>query len=202
MPLVSLADGLRKRCNGGACFGDWDSLRRNKDGINSAVLVPIVPDDNGVKVLFIERPDSMRWHAGQIAFPGGAEEPRDKGPLQTALRESYEELGLKPEFIEPLYLMSAEKAVTSGFIIYPIVALVGISPDLSTLVPNRDEVENMFLIDPFDLPFEPLEKHLDYAGSVHSFTEFPLEGGRRIWGVTGRIFNSLINDISGIEESL
>lgn len=200
MPRISLAERLHRAVSGKAAFEGWNSLPSGLPDINSAVLVPIIPYGAGIKVLFIERPASMKWHAGQIAFPGGSMESCDYGPLQTALRETREELGLRSELIEPLYVMQAERAVTSGFVIYPVVGIVDIPPDPAVLTPNADEVDGLFFVDPFDLPFEPLERSFDYRGSVHSFTEFPLADGKSIWGVTGRIFNLLIDDISEIEE--
>lgn len=198
--LQDMVHRIRHKFSGKASFPEWSVFSREEDRYLSAVLVPLIAVGKEVKVLFIQRPSFMKRHAGQIAFPGGVMEVSDAGPLETSLRETREELGLESEIIEPLYLMPPERAVTSGFIVYPVVALVHISPDRESVKPDHNEVQDYFFIDPFDLPFDPVEKSFLHEGRIHTYTEFPMKIRKSIWGVTGRIFNALIRDLAVLRE--
>ena len=68
----------------------------DEGGRPSAVLVLLGEGADGPDLLLIERAARMRSHAGQPAFPGGAVDPSDHGPVETALREAQEETGLDP----------------------------------------------------------------------------------------------------------
>ena len=65
-------------------------------GRAAAVLVPLLPREGGLHLLFTERSQGLRAHAGQVSFPGGAIDPGDTGPQAAALREAHEEVGLDP----------------------------------------------------------------------------------------------------------
>ena len=82
----------------------WDRLHLVQDielseGVHlAAVLAPLYEDDAGeVRVVLTKRPDTMPTHAGHISFPGGRVHPDDAGPVETALREAHEEVGIEPE---------------------------------------------------------------------------------------------------------
>src|SRR4051812_26387792 len=109
-------------------------------GKPAAVLVPIIERQDGPSLLLTQRSGRLRNHSGQIAFPGGRIDPGDAGPLDAALREAEEEIGLSRESIRPvgysdLYL------TTSGYRICPVVALVDAGHELRL---NPDEVEDTF----------------------------------------------------------
>lgn len=96
-------------------------------GRHSAVLVLFGEGPEGPDVLLIERAHTMRSHAGQPAFPGGALDPEDGDPLTTgpvaaALREAGEEVGLDPASVEVLGALPALWLPPSGFVVHPIVA--------------------------------------------------------------------------------
>lgn len=73
-------------------------------------------------VLLIERSHGLRRHAGQPAFPGGALDPGDEGPVAAALREAVEETGLDPAGVEVLARMRDIYLPPSGYIVTPVVA--------------------------------------------------------------------------------
>ncbi|MCW2587089.1 MAG: hypothetical protein JWN55_2605, partial [Frankiales bacterium] len=71
-------------------------------GRDSAVLVLFGEGPDGPDLLLIERAATLRSHAGQPAFPGGAQDPEDDGPVAAALREAQEEVGLDPASVDVL----------------------------------------------------------------------------------------------------
>jgi 8-oxo-dGTP pyrophosphatase MutT (NUDIX family) len=94
-------------------------------GRESAVLVLFgegVFGGQGPDVLLIERSGHSRQHPGQAAFPGGAVEPDDEGPVSTALREAAEETGLDPAGVEVLAVLPALWLPPSGFLVVPVLA--------------------------------------------------------------------------------
>ncbi len=96
-------------------------------GRHSAVLVLFGEGPHGPDVLLIERASTMRAHAGQPAFPGGALDPQDgdpagPGPVRAALREATEEVGLDPETVQVLGTLPALWLPPSGFVVHPVLA--------------------------------------------------------------------------------
>jgi 8-oxo-dGTP pyrophosphatase MutT (NUDIX family) len=96
-------------------------------GRHSAVLVLFGDGHSGPEVLLIERAATLRSHAGQPAFPGGALDPEDghiddDGHVRGALREAEEEVGLDPDSVEVLGVLPALWLPPSGFVVHPVVA--------------------------------------------------------------------------------
>jgi ADP-ribose pyrophosphatase YjhB (NUDIX family) len=89
----------------------------------SAVLVPIVARPDGLSVILIQRPGTMAAHAGEVSFPGGKVEAADHSPVETALREAEEEIGLARAHVEVLGFLDCYQ-IRSGFRVVPIVGLV------------------------------------------------------------------------------
>lgn len=91
-------------------------------GRDSAVLVLFGEGAGGPDLLLIERAHTLRSHAGQPAFPGGAQDPEDDGPVAAALREAQEEVGLDPSSVEVLGVLPPLFLPPSGFVVHPVVA--------------------------------------------------------------------------------
>ena len=91
-------------------------------GRDSAVLILFGEGPEGPDVLLIERAATMRSHAGQPAFPGGAQDPEDDGPVAAALREAEEEVGLRRDTVEVIGVLPALYLPPSGFVVHPVVA--------------------------------------------------------------------------------
>jgi 8-oxo-dGTP pyrophosphatase MutT (NUDIX family) len=91
-------------------------------GRRSAVLVLFGEGADGPDLLLIERAATLRSHAGQPAFPGGAQDDTDASPVAAALREAAEEVGLDAAAVEVLDVLPALWLPPSGFVVTPVVA--------------------------------------------------------------------------------
>lgn len=123
------------RCNG-QCLSDEDiSLRLAKHLTNTpiqdlqvgwrkaAVLVPLLCRDEEWQILYTRRTDHVPHHKGQVSFPGGAYENQDADLIETALRESCEEIGLAPDSVQVLGQLPGMPTV-SNYVITPIVGRI------------------------------------------------------------------------------
>ena len=172
-------------------FGDRDlnpTLPRPESRRPAAVLVPIVERPDGHTVLLTRRADHLHDHPGQVSFPGGRLDDTDRGPIDAALRETEEEIGLGREYINLAGLLDGYETVT-GYGVTPVVAFV--RPGFS-LTLDQFEVAEAFEV--------PLAFLLDRASRlVHS----GLRDGRRryyyafeyadryIWGATAGMLVNL-----------
>jgi len=99
-------------------------LRQNGTAaVPAAVLMPIVVRDSGLTLLLTQRTAHLNDHAGQVSLPGGRVDPEDNGSIDTALRETEEEVGLHRRHIEVLGTLP-DYFTGTGFRITPVVALV------------------------------------------------------------------------------
>ena len=89
----------------------------------SAVLVPIVKREHGLELLFTKRSETVEHHKGQISFPGGATDAIDLSPVDTALRETFEEIGLERSAITIIGVMD-DLQTPSGFVVTPVVGFI------------------------------------------------------------------------------
>ena len=96
-------------------------LPPDSGGRAASVLILLGEGDAGPDVLLIERARTMRSHAGQPAFPGGAADPGDDGPAGTALREAQEETGLDPAGVQVVATLPALFLPPSGFVVTPVI---------------------------------------------------------------------------------
>ena len=107
-------------------FGDHD-LNGSPPGAGprrpAAVLVPLVERRDGHAVLLTRRADHLHDHPGQVSFPGGRLDDTDRGPIDAALRETAEEIGLGREYVELAGLLDGYETVT-GYGVTPVVAFV------------------------------------------------------------------------------
>jgi 8-oxo-dGTP pyrophosphatase MutT (NUDIX family) len=155
----------------------------------AGVLVPLLPQPYGVSVLLTVRTDTVETHKGQISFPGGMMDKRDKSAIETALRESAEEIGLKSEDVEVLGLLD-DAVVPSRFIITPVVGLVQTRP---LGKPSETEVAEVFEV---PLAFFVDDKNCERREREFNGRRFPLwfynYNGKVIWGATAGIIRNLL----------
>jgi 8-oxo-dGTP pyrophosphatase MutT (NUDIX family) len=90
----------------------------------AAVLLPLFEKGGDYHLVFTKRTETVNYHKGQFSFPGGRPHPDDKSLLDTALRETWEEIGLLPKDAEVLGELDDIATYTTGFIISPFVAMI------------------------------------------------------------------------------
>lgn len=153
----------------------------------AAVLIPAIARDT-ITLLLTQRTAHLAAHAGQIAFPGGKAEPHDTGPLDTALREAREEIGLESSLVTPLG--SLDRYLTgTGFRITPVIGLVD---PAFTLAPDHNEVADVFEV-PLSFLMDPAnyQRHTRVIeGAERHFYAVPF-GERFIWGATAGILRNM-----------
>ncbi|NCC95524.1 MAG: CoA pyrophosphatase [Synergistales bacterium] len=152
-----------------------------------AVLVSAFDMPQGPRLAMILRPDSMKIHGGQIAFPGGSVDKGDFGPWDTACREANEEIGVKVEDLEFLGYLQPEDVLVSGFKVVPVLARGKRPFKESDFSLNQSEVARLILYDHFALPLDPLIERGNYRGIDYEYPVYPLGEGLDIWGATARI---------------
>ena len=154
----------------------------------AAVLVPIVMHADEPTVLLTERASNLRDHSGQIAFPGGKIDADDPSPLDTALREADEEIGLDRRLVRPLgYLDSYLSSI--GYIVFPAVGVVTPRFELTL---NRHEVADAFEV-PLSFLMDPANHEIharEWKGRIRQYYAIPFRD-RYIWGVTAGILRNL-----------
>ncbi|KQY60535.1 NUDIX hydrolase [Aeromicrobium sp. Root495] len=91
------------------------------DARPAAVLICFADGPDGPELLLTERAATLRNHAGQISFPGGATDPEDDGPVDTALREAQEEVGLDPSEVEVFGTLPTLWLPPSNFAVTPVL---------------------------------------------------------------------------------
>jgi 8-oxo-dGTP pyrophosphatase MutT (NUDIX family) len=157
----------------------------------AAVLIPVI-DHPQPTVLLTQRSAHLNEHAGQISFPGGKIDATDASPLEAALREANEEVGLTREFIDPIGYLDLY-GTSFGFRILPTVARV--RPGF-TLRINPPEVDDVFEV-PLAFLMNPANHQLhskEFRGVERFYYAMPY-GERYIWGATAGILRVLYERI-------
>jgi 8-oxo-dGTP pyrophosphatase MutT (NUDIX family) len=166
--------------------------------VEAAVLVGLVERAHGVHVLLTRRTEDLRNHAGQVSFPGGRVEEADFDATATALRETFEEVGVAPAQVSPLGLLDPLVTIT-GFRVLPVVATVDPSyvarPDPRE-VAEVFEVPLDFLLDPDNLASQQLE----HRGRIRTVLEYRWPS-HRIWGVTAAILLNFRERVAAVTDT-
>lgn len=165
--------------------GDRDDLPGHEALTQAAVLVPVT-DRARPGVILTQRTETLRKHAGQVAFPGGRLDPGEDA-IAAALREAEEEIALPPSAVEVIGASDRYRTGT-GYSITPVIGVV--PPDL-VLVPSEAEVASVFEV-PLDFLLNSANHRAQRAmwqGRERHYFEMLWEE-RRIWGATaGMIVN-------------
>ena len=167
------------------------------DLLHPAAVLIAVTERERPGVLLTHRPETMRKHAGQAAFPGGRIDPGEN-PVEAALREAEEELGIDPAHVQ-IIGASDPFHTRTGFAVTPVLATV---PADLPLRPNPAEVAEWFE-PPFAFILDPAnqaEREIFFEGAMRRYIEImwhdPQGKAHRIWGVTAAIIANLAQRIS------
>ncbi|MCD5413214.1 MAG: CoA pyrophosphatase [Dehalococcoidia bacterium] len=159
--------------------------------ISSAVLVPVYEKAGEYYVLFTRRTERVEYHKGQISFPGGRKDEGDRDLLATALREGFEEIGLRPEAVEILGELDDESTISTRFVVSPFVGLIPYPYDFEI---NRGEVEELV-----EVPLAALRDKANFREEVvtdggRTFMAYSYHyGDEVIWGATARILKQFLH---------
>lgn len=169
-----------------------------KEGLReAAVMMLFYPKNSIVHLALILRNASIGLHSSQIAFPGGKVEPEDFNLEQTALRETFEEIGIPPERIQVVRAFSEVYIPPSKFLVYPFL---GVSQTELVFMPSEDEVAGMIEL-PLDVFLD--DTNLITASIKASYTDeiqvpaFQFNG-YIVWGATAMMLNELKETIKKV----
>lgn len=168
-----------------------------KDTVRAAVFIPLVQRAAGLHVIFTRRASHLHDHAGQISFPGGQIDRLDRDAVAAAIRETQEEIGIAPRYLEPLgthpvYLTSTR---------YTMLPVIGLVLPGFTIAPNRTEVAEVFEV-PLTVLMDPGVHRLHKAqlpdGNYRYYFSITWEG-HFIWGATAALIRNLYHYLAAAE---
>ena len=166
------------------------------DARAAAVLVAVFPDpdDDAARVVLTRRSSTLRNHRGEVAFPGGRQDPGEELP-HAALREAHEEIGLDPSAVDIVGELDHLTTVASRFVVAPFVGVLPGRPDYR---PNHAEIDRAFDVRLAELlhPEVYREEVWEFAWGQRYVSFFLLEG-ETVWGATARILRQLLLLVTG-----
>ena len=151
----------------------------------ASVLIPIFESGSGPRILLTKRTNKVKYHKGEVSFPGGMYEEKDGDTLETAIRECSEEIGVRGSDITIVGRLD-DMSTFTGFVITPYVGLIPFPYDFKL---NPDEVAYLIY-----LPMSHLlncEPHMETYSSRGGSAPALYYEGERIWGATCRILLQL-----------
>lgn len=163
----------------------------------AAVVIPLIFNDKEWQVLLTKRSDNLADHSGQVAFPGGAYENQDKNLLETALREMYEEIGVKPDDAD-VFGHLGDTLVVTGYRVRPYVAQI---PWPYPLKISKDEVDSTFTIS-LNWLADPQNRYIKmrtYAGQEIPVIYFNRYNGYQLWGASAEMALTLFSALNMAE---
>jgi 8-oxo-dGTP pyrophosphatase MutT (NUDIX family) len=163
------------------------------DRVAAAVLVLFVYRGVEPHLVFTKKTETVPHHKGQFAFPGGTVETFDASRIETALRETQEEIGLDPADVEVLGLFDDSPTATSRFLITPVIGLCRTAP---VFHPDGREIARVVEV-PLRRLLDPAafrEELWDRGGAPQSVAFFTL-GDDVVWGATARILKDFFDAV-------
>ena len=162
--------------------------------VPAAVLVPLFFRDGEYHVLFTKRTEHLQHHRGEISFPGGVRSPEDSSALDTALRETGEEIGLARDSVEILGTLDDFYSIHN----YLVTPYVGVFPASSKLEINRDEIDRLICVPLSHLLRPEIFRVEDWAwkGRTHPVFFYRYRDDE-VWGLTAAILKQLLDIVFG-----
>lgn len=163
----------------------------------SAVLVPLYEQQNELFVVLTRRAATLRSHTSEVAFPGGRTDEGET-PIDTALREAQEEIGLDPSLVRPIGELDQFVTVGSASLVHP---MVGALPGRPELVPAPEEVEHILHVPIAELLSDGVfrEEIWEIFGYERPITFFELYGDT-VWGATGAMLRQFLALVIGLDD--
>ena len=162
----------------------------NADYRQASVLLPLFISEGQFWLLFTKRTTTVEYHKGEVSFPGGTVDSVDESWERTAIRETFEEIGVREEDIEILGQLDDMTTMTSQFIIHPFVGMI---PYPYSFRINTEEVERLIEVPLrfFFSPSQPQPHTIKYKGKSLEIPAF-IYRDAVIWGATERIVENFI----------
>jgi 8-oxo-dGTP pyrophosphatase MutT (NUDIX family) len=157
----------------------------------SAVLVPIYEEDGEWHIVLTKRSDAVEHHKGQVSFPGGAHDASDGDLEATALREAFEEVGIRPEDVEILGNLDEQETLSSHFAVSPYVGAIPYPYEFRI---SREEVETLIEapVSALLAPESFSTQTPDAGGKLHPWGYYRYDG-HYITGVTALMLKQLLD---------
>ena len=161
-------------------------------GKKSAVLILFNPFADDLSIILTKRSAQLKHHRGQVSFPGGRVDQADKDDIATALRETHEEIGIKPEDIKVLGRLSRLIIPPTNFDVSPIVGVLTKSPSYVRSVDEVESVEEVPIVQLMDK--QNIKQKLFTTSSSGNHRKAPYYDlmGMEIWGATAMIISELV----------
>lgn len=161
-----------------------------KNTKQSAVLIALYSTNNQITIPFIQRTNTGDAHSGQISFPGGKFELSDKSLETTALRETWEEIGIPPESVQVLGKISPLYIPVSNFQVHPFVGYIEERPPFRI---NPREVQELI-----EMPLQQLHYRETRRLKTITVRDFSFQApyfeakGHHIWGATAMMLSEFL----------
>ena len=169
-------------------------LSNNHDQILAAVMILFIEIDNTWFIVYTRRTNGVSTHQGEVSFPGGGYEAGDRSLVETALRETHEEIGVDAGCIQVIGSLKPMCTI-SGFFVYPIVGILNCVPCFSV---NHEEVERVFTY-PVEWLAEPAnyyERDYEIEGKpIRKVIHYRDRDGEHLWGLTAKITLDVIDKL-------
>ncbi len=165
----------------------------------SGVLILLYPFNGEIHLPLMKRPTYQGAHSGQISFPGGKFEERDTNLVDTALRETEEEIGVDRNEIEVVGQLSELFIIASNFKVTPSIGVIGYKPDF---IPDPHEVAGVLTVsfsDLNDLKKRGVEK-MTFRNNIVINSPYYNVRGNIVWGATAMMLSELLEVINPILE--
>lgn len=172
-------------------IGQRFKMQYEKPPKNGAVMIVLYPDAGKIYFPLMQRPPYQGIHGGQVSLPGGKREETDSSLIETAIRETFEEMGVKIADHEVIGSLSDLNVTASNFIVKPIISILDSKPDF---VRDPREVEQIFkaeiqhLIHPRTLQ----ETELTVAREIRLKAPFFNIEDKVVWGATAMILSEFV----------
>jgi 8-oxo-dGTP pyrophosphatase MutT (NUDIX family) len=166
---------------------------KNHPSIRAGVLVPLLVQNGALNVIFTLRTEDVEHHKGQISFPGGTMDPTDATIVDTALRETEEEIGVTRDAVEILGLLD-DYCTPSGFCITPVL---GFLPARTPLTANKSEVSEIFEV-PLSFFLDPQNERIEQRERFGTLLSvyFYRYGKYEIWGATAEMLRIFLHALT------